>query len=178
MQPPSPTLRRALRRLLPALAVPLLFTGCTFSLDRVALPLDTHVAEVGVGLRTVPLSEGWSFVRVAPFWWDGDRILLANVAGVTASRANDGLTLAGLALADSGFGLSAGLLADINGDHVGARLGAVTCGGRQVGAQIGLLNWCTDDSRAVQIGLLNWNGRFWMPLVNVATPAPAAPAEE
>lgn len=172
------TLRRVFHRWMPTLTALLLFPGCTFSLDRVALPLDTHVAEVGVGLRTVPLSEGWSFIRVAPFWWDADRILVANVAGVTASRANDGLTLAGLALADSGFGLSVGLLADINGDHVGARLGAITCGGRQVGAQIGLLNWCTDDSRAIQIGLLNWNGRFWMPLVNVALPVTVAPTEE
>lgn len=173
-------LRTAIHRLLCPWAfasmVSLSFSGCTFSLDRVALPIDTHLAEVGVGLRTLPLSEGWSFVRVAPVWWDADRILLVNVSGVTASRANDGLALSGFTVADSGIGLSVGLLADINGDHVGARFGAVTCGGRQVGFQMGLLNGCAEGSRAVQLGLLNWNGRFWMPFVNVAFPEEPAAA--
>lgn len=160
---------RGLRRLSVGVAIAGSLSGCTVAFDRIALPVDTQIAEVGVGVQVASLSEGWSFVRVAPVWWDDDRILLANVSGVTASRANGGVTLSGLTIADSGWGLSVGALADVNGDHTGVRVGALTFGGRQVGAQIGLVNGCSEDSYAVQLGLLNWNGRFWMPLMNVAT---------
>ncbi len=142
--------------------------GCTIGLDRIAIPLDTHVAEVGVGLRTVPLSEGWTCLRVAPFWWDHDRVLVANIAGVTVSRANSFVTLAGVTMAESGMGLSVGALADLNDDYLGLRVGALNGGERQVGAQVGLINWCSKDSYALQLGALNWNGYFWFPLVNVA----------
>ncbi len=146
----------------------MVLTGCSLSIDRVAIPLDTHIAEVGVGVQTLPLAENWSLFRLSPFWWDDDRILLANLSLVTASRANDGLTLSGITVADKGLGLSVGAVADVNHDHLGVRLGAITCGGRQVGLQVGGVNWCSPDSYAVQVGLLNWNGRFWFPLVNVA----------
>ncbi len=74
---------RVLRSALSVFAPVFALSGCPLSPDRIALPIDAHIAEIGVGMRTLPLSEGWSFVRVAPFWWDDDRLLLANVSGVT-----------------------------------------------------------------------------------------------
>lgn len=146
--------------------------GCSVAPDRIALPLDTHVAEIGVGLQTVPLEESWTCVRVSPFWWDDDRVLAANVGVITGSRANTGIALGGLVWAESGTGVSVGLV-DVNYDHWGVRIGGINCGGKQNGAQIGLFNYCSEDSHALQIGLLNWNGKHWwpMPFFNIASGA-------
>ncbi len=143
--------------------------GCTIAPDRIALPVDTHLVELGVGVQPVPLSEGWTCVRITPFWWDDDRILAANLGLVTVSRANTGVAVGGLVWADSGVGVSVGLV-DINKDHWGVRVGGINCGGKQIGAQIGLFNYCSEDSHALQIGLLNWNSEHWwpMPFVNFA----------
>ncbi len=146
----------------------MIFAGCSLSPEKVAIPVDTWVAQVGVGAQFVPATESWTLLRVAPFWMDRDRVCFLSAAGVSSARAHGGLTVGGMNFADSGWGVSVGALVDSCEDHTGVRVGAITCGGKQDGVQIGLFNWCREDSHALQLGLINWNGYFAFPIVNIA----------
>ncbi len=146
----------------------LLCAGCSISPSKVAIPFDGWFMQMGVGAQFIPATESWTLMRVSPLWFDDDRVCLLTVAGVSSARANSFVTLAGANFADSGVGVSMSALVDSCEDHVGVRVGAITCGGTQNGVQVGLFNSCSPDSHALQIGLINWNGYFPFPLVNVA----------
>ncbi len=145
----------------------LLLAGCSVTPSKIAVPLDTWPVQLGVGAQFIPASESWTLFRVAPLWWDCDRVCLATVAGLSAARAHGGVTVSGMNFAETGWGISVGAVVDSCGDHTGIRVGAINCGGKQDGLQVGLFNWCNEESHALQIGLLNWNGYFLFPLVNI-----------
>lgn len=147
--------------LLPAV---LAFGGCSLSFDRLALPFDTGAVQLGVGVQPLPIREGWTLFRIAPLWWDNDRVFLLSLCGVNVMKSAT-LNLSGLTAAESGTGISVSLLADRNDHHTGIRLAPITLG-RQDGIQFGLFNFATPDSHALQIGLMNYNGNSFLPFIN------------
>ena len=153
----------------------LAFSGCSLSFDRLALPLDTGAVQLGVGVQPLPIREGWTLVRIAPLWWDNDRVFLFSLCGVNGMKAAT-LNLSGLTAAESGTGLSVSLLADSNDHHTGIRLAPITLG-CQGGLQLGLFNFATPESHALQIGLLNYNGSFFLPFINGVWGAEESPEQ-
>ncbi len=154
-----------MNRCLFALSLLLMACGCTVWVDRIAIPLDTKIAQIGVGAQIMPLEESYSIFRIAPVWWDNDRIFLATVAGLNSSRSNGGLSVSAINVSEKGWGISASAI-DYNGDYFGVRVAGMNLGGRHDGIQVGLFNWCNEESHALQFGVLNWNGYFLFPIVN------------
>lgn len=133
------------------------FMGCTMSLARVAVPIDTTYLQLGVGAKMLPCDDSFTAVRIAPFWFGDDYVAALNVSGISKSYANNGLALGGILFAQEGAGVSASLV-DYNENHAGVRIGLFVWGEHQDGVQIGLFNKCSDSSHALQIGLVNWAG--------------------
>lgn len=132
-------------------------TGCTVSVSRFAIPIDTEVIQLGVGAKLTEWHDSATHVRLSPLWVDDDYIQGVNVSAISSCYATDGVAIGGLLHAHRGAGVSAALV-DYNENHKGVRLGLFVCGGRQDGVQIGLINTCSDASHVLQIGLLNWAG--------------------
>lgn len=145
----------------------LLLSGCSFSPSRVAVPVDTFPLQLGAGINFLPKGDTDTLVRLSPLWLGEDHVILANLSAVSTSDINSGIALGGIISASEGCGLSAAVV-DHNREHLGIRLGGIVCGERQVGLQIGLVTYCTADSKALQIGLLNFSeGSYWpRPLLN------------
>lgn len=139
-------------------AATLLFTtGCTVSLTRFAIPVDTTALQLGVGTKLAPCDDAFTAVRIAPLWFGDDYVAGVNVSGISTSYANNGLAVGGILSAHEGNGLSAALV-DHYDVYRGVRVGLFVWGGDHKGVQIGLFNSCSDASHALQIGLLNWAG--------------------
>ncbi|MDO5461893.1 MAG: hypothetical protein Q4F99_00175 [bacterium] len=134
-----------------------LVTGCTVSVSRFAIPIDTSILQLGVGSKILPCDDAFTAVRIAPFWFGDDYVSALNVSGVSTSFANNGLAIGGILSAHEGHGVSASLV-DYNEDHAGVRIGLFVWGEHQDGLQIGLFNKCSDSSHALQIGFVNWAG--------------------
>ncbi len=135
-------------------SVSFMLAGCSISPARIGLPLDNPIAQVGVGVKLLPKADNFTLVRLAPFWFGDDFVTLANVSAISTSETNNGVAVGGVLIAEDGVGLSvAGV--DYNKDHIGVRMGGFVLGERQRGIQLGLVNYCSSDSRVLQIGLLN-----------------------
>ncbi len=157
-----------MKRCLAMMGLMVMACGCTIGLDKIAIPVDTHVLQLGVGAQWAPLEESYSFLRVSPFWVDNDRVFLGTVSAINGTASNGGLSVTGINFADSGWGISASAI-DLNDDFLGVNVAAINACGVHNGIQLGLINTCYEGSHNMQIGLINWNGSFAFPIINFAT---------
>ncbi len=157
-----------MKRCIVGLGLMMMVCGCTIGLDKIAVPVDTHILQLGVGAQWAPLEESYSFFRVSPLWIDNDRVFFGTIAAINGTKSNGGLSVTGINFADHGWGFSASAI-DLNDDFAGVNLAAINACGKHNGIQLGIFNSCDEDSHNMQIGLINWNGSFPFPIINFAT---------